>query len=230
MDTVADFVYLGSRVEGSARSLTEITHRIVIANSRMKKHLNFWKGSGSLKHKISAYRMYIISTVMHGFEGWHLNTAAITTLNGFDIRMQSLITGLDHKVVASSRPVFHLVFYLRVKRCEFLGKTLRLDPEELAHQTLIAFHRHLAAQPLWERAFEGSIFADVPDKYDIHAMLNAARDRPQWRALCKAIKPCSSVDQAGVRRVGPDRAARFAGNHGLQQEDWRVGALRDWRE
>ena len=150
MNTVADFIYLGSKVQGSARTLSEITHRIVIANSNFQKHLSFWGNkSTSLVHRINAYRIYVISTAMHGFEGWHLDTAAIKKLNGFDIRMQSRITGFEHEVIAHKRDLFHLVFYLRVRRFEFLGKTLRLDPGELAYQTLIAFHRHLAAQPLY---------------------------------------------------------------------------------
>ena len=59
--------------------------------------------------------------------------------------MQSRITGFEHEVIAHKRELFHLVFYqiLRVRRFEFVGKTLRLDPRELAYQTLIAFHRHL---------------------------------------------------------------------------------------
>ena len=99
------------------------------------------------------------------------------------IRMQSRITGFEHEVIAHKRELFHLVFYLRVRRFEFLGKTLRLDPAELAYQTLIAFHRHLAAQPLYQRAFEGSIFCDFPDMHNFAAMQEAANDLPTWRDL-----------------------------------------------
>ena len=113
MNTVADFIYLGSKVQGSARTLSEITHRIVIANSNFQKHLSFWGNkSTSLVHIINAYKMYVISTAMHGFEGWHLDTAAIKKLNGFEIRMQSRITGFEHEVIAHKRDLFHLASLL----------------------------------------------------------------------------------------------------------------------
>ena len=71
---------------------------------------------------------------MHGFEGWHLSTAILKKLNGFGIRAQSRIKGWDHDVVAHQREHFHLVLYIRLRRFEFLGKTLLLPLEELAHQ------------------------------------------------------------------------------------------------
>ena len=86
-ETVGDFVYLGSKVQGTTGSLSEIEHRIEKGNHAIRKHYAFWKGDKISKaHKIQAYRMYVTSVVMHGFEGWHLSDKAQAMINGFDIR------------------------------------------------------------------------------------------------------------------------------------------------
>ena len=75
--TVGDFVYLGSKVQGTSRSLTEIEHKVEKGNNAIRKHYAFWKGDKiSINHKIQAYKMYVTSVVMHGFEGWHRSDKA----------------------------------------------------------------------------------------------------------------------------------------------------------
>jgi len=53
--------------------------------------------------KLSAYRMYITSVVLHGYEGWFLGEEECKMINGFDLRAQMTMTGWDYDVVAATR-------------------------------------------------------------------------------------------------------------------------------
>ena len=41
IDTVGDFVYLGSKVQGTSGSLAEIEHRVEKGNNAIRKHYAF---------------------------------------------------------------------------------------------------------------------------------------------------------------------------------------------
>ena len=172
--------------------------------------------------------MYVTFVVMHGFEGWHLSDKAQAMLNGFDIRFQVIITGLDHEVVAHNRH-FHLLAYIRHRRFTFLGHTLRLHYKELAFQTLAAYHTFLKNQPFSVRAFEGTVFMDFPSPQDLNLLVSTAKDRQQWRSLGESIK--FTGGQNG-RLGGARRSGRLTARTSSQLEDrveWRREALLTWR-
>ena len=72
--TVSSFLYLGSMVQGGHRGTSEIEHRIDLGNAALHKHWKFWGNKrASLKHKLSSYRIYVTTVLMHGYESWHLD-------------------------------------------------------------------------------------------------------------------------------------------------------------
>ena len=222
-------MYLGSKVQGTTGSLSEIEHRIEKGNHAIRKHYAFWKGDKISKaHKIQAYRMYVTSVVMHGFEGWHLSDKAQAMINGFDIRFQVIITGFDYEFVAHNRQ-FHLLTYTRQRRFTFLGHTLRLHCKELAFQTLATYHTFLNEQPRLSRAFEGTVFMDFPSPRDFNLLVSTAKDRQKWRSLGDSIKITGG--QNG-RLGGARRSGRLTARPSSQLEDrveWRREELQTWR-
>ena len=131
ISNVSRFVHLGSRVQGGVRGTSEIEHRIILGSMAIRKHHAFLSNiHTSWETKLSAYRMYITSIVLHGYEGWHLGEEACRKLRGFDIRAQTRMSiargrAWDHARVARERS-FDIVTHVRERRLKFLGNTLRL--------------------------------------------------------------------------------------------------------
>ena len=95
-------------------------------------------------------------------------------INGFDIRFRAIITGLDYDITRHNS-VFNLLAYIRLRRFTFLGHTLRLPPENLAFQTLAAYHTFLTKQPLSTRAFEGTVFMDFLSPLDFDLLVSRSK-------------------------------------------------------
>jgi len=104
ISNVSRFVHLGSQVQGGVRGTSEIEHRIILGSMAIRKHQAFLGNAHtSFGSKLSAYKMYITSVVLHGFEGWHLGEEACRKLRGFDIRAQTRMNnrwGWDYARIA----------------------------------------------------------------------------------------------------------------------------------
>ena len=150
--------------------------------------MKFWGSKqASLKHKLSSYRIYVTTVLMHGYESWHLNEKALKILNGFDIRAQMQITGWDYKVVIERRQ-FVLTHCIRVRRLAFLGQILRLPPTELCHKTMREYHLFLRKKLPAFNIFDGTIFMDAPKHSEFAELVATAEDRTAWRGFAKEIQ------------------------------------------
>ena len=130
--------------------------------------------------KLSAYRMYITSVVLHGYEGWFLGEKECKMLNGFDLRAQMTMTGWDYDVVAATR-VFVLVDYVRKRRVKNLGHTLRLDPDHMAYKVLEGYYSHLVKMSLLARpCLKGTIFENAPKHQNFDELVSFANDKSSW--------------------------------------------------
>ena len=96
------------------------------------------------------------------------------------------MTGWTHDVVAATRE-FSLVDYVRERRLDFLGKTLRLDSENLTFKVLEGYHEHLVSLPPAHMSFEGTIFADAPTPRDFEAMVAAAAVKESWTRTTRTL-------------------------------------------
>ena len=148
---------------------------------------------------------------------------------GFDISAQALISGWDHEIIAQKRQ-FILTAYVRERRFDFLGNTLRLPDTELAHKTLVEYHKNLSNRPLGERAFEGTVFADTPHPRDLNAIKAAARDSDSWRSLKSKANFGSKV---GREETPPTQGRQLEADDdedsSLGCDARRAATLRSWR-
>ena len=187
LETVSSAMYLGSKVTGGKPTGSEVQHRVNLGNVALHKHWKFWGSkAASLNHKISAYKMYVTSVVLQGFEGWHLGSKERQILNGFDLRAQMTMTGWTHDIVAATRE-FSLVDYVRERRLVFLGNTLRLDSENLTFKVLEGYHEHLVSLPAAHMSLEGTIFMDAPTPRDFEALVAAAEHKESWTRLTQVL-------------------------------------------
>ena len=191
LETVASALYLGCKVTGGRRTGSEVVHRTQLGNVALHKHWNFsGNKQTSLKQKLAAYRMYITSVVLHGHEGWHLGEKELKVLNGFDLRAQMLMTGWEHDVVLAKR-VFVLVDYVRARRLNFLGHTLRLERTNLTFQVLSGYHSHLVNLSSATNSLTGTIFDDAPCNRDFGGLVAAAKDREGWNSWIRDLAPAT---------------------------------------
>ena len=210
LDTVSSALYLGCKVSGGRRTGSEIVHRTQLGNVALQKHWKFWgNNQTSLKQKLAAYKMYITSVVLHGYQGWHLGEKECKVLNGFDLRAQMLMTGWDHETVIAKRE-FVLVDYVRARRLKFLGLTLRLDRNILAYQVLEGYHGHLIKLSSAGSGLIGTIFDDAPNNRDFGGLLASAKDQEGWNMWIRNLAPATRRSSGRVegrrvsRRVGAE--------------------------
>jgi len=203
-------LYLGCKVSGGRRTGSEVVHRTQLGNVALQKYWNFWGNKQtSLKQKLAAYKMYITSVVLHGYQGWHLGEKECKIINGLDLRAQMLMTGWDHETVIAKRE-FVLIDYVRARRLKFLGLTLRLERTNLTFQVLEGYHGHLVKLSPVGSSLVGTIFDDAPNNRDFDGLVASAKDREGWNVWIRDLAPATRRASGRIegrresRRVGAE--------------------------
>ena len=146
---------------------------------------------------------------MQGFTGWHLSLKALRMITHFDLTAQSIISGWDRDVMARKR-TFSLTTHVRMRKLEFLARTIEMPTEALPRRMLQALHLHIAqGNP---QGFNGTIFMDVPDPADFAHMVTLVQDGERW-AKWKAGKQWPREKRYGQTQRDTGRRTRSRGPH-----------------
>jgi len=82
---VDKFTYLGSQLDRSGGSVSEVLRRIAIVRECMKSlDRNIWRSSISHSTKFRLYMVYILSVLLYGSETWTMTKVLERKIDAFD--------------------------------------------------------------------------------------------------------------------------------------------------
>ena len=139
LDNVYSFEYLGSRIQCDGDERADVEYRMTIAQTPFNSLSHMWSDHRlSRRKKVRLYASSVCSAFTHGCEAWRLTESVTKTVNGFNSRCLSIITGDDYRETAA-RPEFDLVATVIRRRLRFAGHILRMNfhclLKELDNQT-----------------------------------------------------------------------------------------------
>ena len=88
--------------------------------------------------KLRLYTSAVCSSFTHGCEAWKITDSVHRTINGFNSRCLSIITGKEFNVTASN-PDFNLIEAISKRRLRFAGHILRMNPNRLLRRTFMTY-------------------------------------------------------------------------------------------
>ena len=135
----------------------------------------FWQDNRlPITFKLRIYRSAVSTTLTHACEAWTLTSNVQQKINGFNSRCLHIITGDSYRNTAT-KPVFNLVRAIRRRRFKYLGHVLRMHPDRLIRQTLLAYVNGPNGAP------DGSLLDDCQGKSSINSLTSLAYDRKGWQ-------------------------------------------------
>jgi hypothetical protein len=85
VESVEEFVYLGSKVSRSCRSSPEICRRIGMTRQVMKDlDSSIWRSRLSLRTKLRLYNTFVLPVLLYGSETWTVTQADAAKLDAVD--------------------------------------------------------------------------------------------------------------------------------------------------
>ena len=174
IDNVPSFEYLGSLVPNDGDDMTDVQHRMNIAQARFSGLFHIWKDHRlPVTMKLRLYICAVCSTFTHACEAWDLTEKVKKSINGFNSRCLHNITGKDYRETAVN-PDHNLVLAVRKRRLRYLGHILRMEPGRLVRDTLCAYVNG-GVGPLPE----GSLLMDCEEK-EFNELALLAQNRAEW--------------------------------------------------
>ena len=174
IENVHAFVYLGSKLQCDGEDLADVKHRLDIAQAEFSSLSRFWQDSRlPITFKLRIYRSAVSTTLTHACEAWTLTSNVQQKINGFNSRCLHIISGDSYRNTAT-KPVFNLVRAIRRRRFKYLGHVLRMHPDRLVRQTLLAYVNGPNGAP------DGSLLDDCQGK-SINSLTSLAHDRKGWQ-------------------------------------------------
>ena len=192
------FVYLGSTVDSSGYSRTDILRRIGLASSVMGQLDRVWRQNRlSLATKLRIYTTCVLAVGLHGAETWTLLKEDSRRLQAFHMTSQRRILGIrwndfiTNRAVADSTNLPSILITIAARRHSIFGHIRRLPDCTPAHTALkLAVNTRSGDTPLhgWNRpagrpraTWTSQIVRDTgltaADAWTV------ADDRSTWRAL-----------------------------------------------
>jgi hypothetical protein len=141
-----DFIYLGSKIDGSASATPGIRRRIGMANTTFGSLNNIWK-SNSLPRKTKAalYRAIILSIMLYNAEVWPIKIQDIKALEGAHITMLRRMMANENKDEHFHNEDLFKIFgmpkiseIITHKRLSWISHALRRSPTDRSHKAVIA--------------------------------------------------------------------------------------------
>ena len=87
METVADFIFLGSRITADGDCSHEIKRHLLLGGNAMTHLENVLKSSGiSLPAKVRLVKAMVFPVVMYGCESWTVRKAEHQRIDVFELR------------------------------------------------------------------------------------------------------------------------------------------------
>jgi hypothetical protein len=206
LETVESFVYLGSSMDSSIRSSTELQHRIgkaAGAFDALKKSV--WTRPGlSLRTKCRVFRTAVLSVLLYGCETWALSNEDINKLEVFQMRKLRKMMGISlldrrrNKDILQECGLAPLAVEIRERRLRWLGHVLRREDDRIMKRCLLSdppagWKRKQGNCASWRR----NVDQDLANQYFTFAdALNAAQNRNQWRGIVRVSR------EAPIARMG----------------------------
>ena len=119
LDNVYSFQYLGSRIQCDGDERADVEYRMAIAQTTFNSLSHMWTDHRlSRDMRIKLYASGVCSAFTHGCEAWTITESVTRTINGFNSRCLSVITG-DELRETASHPSFNLVTAIVRRRLRF---------------------------------------------------------------------------------------------------------------
>jgi hypothetical protein len=139
----AEFVYLGSQIDGTGSATPEVRRRIAKALGVFGCLRKVWKATTlENKTKASLYRAIIWSIMLYNGEVWPIKKQDMKALEGANFRMLRMMGGKkfdEHVTEAQLRRAFGLPeirHFLSQKRMRWIGHALRRDEGDRSRQAV----------------------------------------------------------------------------------------------
>ena len=165
--------YLGSIFQADGDQMHDVQTRIARAKQRFGKMRHIW--SNKILHQNLRLRLYkssVCSILTYGSETWTLTAEVKAALNGANASMVSIITERSNREEAAEGKTFDLVKWIRARRLQWLGHTLRMTEERKVKQVILIMFKN--PQP-------GDILMDIPHTTSWRELCTYACDRDYWR-------------------------------------------------
>ena len=173
LDNVYSFEYLGSRIQCDGHERADVEYRMSIAQTTFNCLSHMWSDHRlSRRKKIRLYASSVCSAFTHGCEAWRLTEGVTKTVNGFNSRCLSIITGEDYRETAA-RPEFDLVATVKRRRLQFAGHIFRMDSDRLLRRTFIAYLKSWTTRPA------GTLLHGL-DSMPTDEVVTLAKNRRAW--------------------------------------------------
>jgi len=185
---VFNFVYLGHCFQADGDSRHGVEVRMAKAKARFGQLHNVWRSSAlSIKLKLLLYKHAVVSVLVHAQEAWKLTRDMVATLNGWNARCVSVITGRHIAEEAGRRQTFDLVSHLRVRRLRWVGHVLRMEDGRMPKEAIRALHGKQTSGKLTA----GSLLMDAPKCKSFDELTNLSGqhgNHEEWDTLVNALK------------------------------------------
>ena len=84
METVADFIFLGSKITAEGDCSHEIKRRLLLGRKVMTKLISIKSSDITLPTKVRLVQAMVFPVVMYGFENWTIKKAEFWRINTFE--------------------------------------------------------------------------------------------------------------------------------------------------
>ena len=193
LKNVYNFKYLGGGFTADGDPEYPIELRMDLAAGVYRRLARMWTSKTlSRSLKIRIYKAAVISTLVHGYEGWQLTPRVVGLLDSWNARRMAHITGREIRS-EHSVPTFHLSMWLRALRLQWAGHLLR-DYDS----------SNLAAVVAKQDSSRYGLFMDV-GYLSLDERLELAHDRDLWRGLVEKLFPLKA------RSIKRSKGAGFKG-------------------
>jgi hypothetical protein len=208
VDSVNEFIYLGSKVTTDGHSAPEVMRRIALAASAMNQLGRVWRQRNlSLVTKLRLYESCVLSVLLYCAETWTLLKADVNRLQAFHMRSLRRILGIrwfDHVTnleVKDRTRLEDIESRVRRRRLALFGHVARMQPGIPAHDALwtaIGARCGSAPGPGWKRprgrprtTWAEQLSRDL-DGMGLWEAWYLAMDREKWREFATSLC-CSGV-------------------------------------
>lgn len=196
LEKVKSFTYLGSMMSSTGDTAPEIPHRIALASSAFNKLSNIWKSNSLSKHlKLKIFNSCVIPVLTYGCESWKATKALERKLDNFENKCLRRILNLKwsdfrpNTQIRQETKQENVSNFIRKRRWNYIGHTLRMDERRLPYQSLIwtpeGKRKRGRPRETLRRTItrEGSTMGLV----NIKDLKQIATNRETWRAMTSAL-------------------------------------------
>jgi transcriptional regulator len=208
VETVTNFVYLGSQMSIADSTKSEVSRRIGIAAdafARLKSHV--WSDQRiSTDTKVKLYNISIIPILLYASETWIPLAADSRRLNSFDFKCRRKILGLtwrdkirNSRVADATSNLPCIPERIFKNRLRYLGHIFRMPDSRLPKRVLISdpltkrdgWRRKVGGQfrDYWRQILQDFKALKLEHLYNfgyplMSILADSAQSRPGWKNLC----------------------------------------------